>query len=91
MHKHENSIEVHILTNRESGLLLAVSDDLKGLYVHGRTEAQLFERIPQAIKALLEASGKVDVVVFQDADNDDNAAQSFAKPTRVVAFEAEYA
>lgn len=50
-------IHVHVLKHQDTGLLMAVSDDLPGLIVHGRSEAELETRIPNAIRDLLEASG----------------------------------
>jgi len=52
------TISADILMNEKSGLMVAVSDDLPGLYVHGRTQSELNERIPVAIKAILEANGE---------------------------------
>lgn len=49
---------VETIKHRKTGLKVAVSDDLPGLYVHGRSDEELFERIPIAIKAMLEASGE---------------------------------
>jgi hypothetical protein len=44
---------------------MAVSDDLKGLNVHGRSEEEIAERVPVAIRALLEASGKFVIEVSE--------------------------
>lgn len=51
-------IRINVLMHEKTGLMLATSPDHKGLYVHGRTPQELEERIPLAIKALLEAEGK---------------------------------
>lgn len=48
---------VEIVLHQGTGLLVAVSDDLPGLYVHGRSTDELSDRIPLAIKAILEADG----------------------------------
>ena len=50
-------ITINVLMNKKSGLLVAVSDDLKGLYVHARSEEELHERLPVAIRSILEADG----------------------------------
>lgn len=50
-------VPLRILTHKETGLLLAVSDEMPGLYVHGRTDREIAERAPQAIHAILEANG----------------------------------
>lgn len=60
----EKIININTLEHRDTGLLIATSPDLKGLYVHGRTREELNRRIPQVIRDLLEASGlKVDRVL----------------------------
>lgn len=50
-------IETVVLLEK-TGLLLAYSDDMKGLYVHAHNESELLERIPIAIRAILEAKGR---------------------------------
>lgn len=55
------TIDVH--QHGQSGLLIATSPELSGLYVHGRSDDELAQRIPYAIKALLEALGAHDIVV----------------------------
>lgn len=49
---------VETITNVKTGLLIAISEDLPGLYVHGRSQEELDERVPIAIKALVEAQGE---------------------------------
>tara|TARA_B100000949_G_C14049540_1_gene352976 strand:- start:239 stop:502 length:264 start_codon:yes stop_codon:yes gene_type:complete len=49
---------VQVISNKQTGLLIAMSDELPGLFVHGRSEEEIDERVPQAIKALLEAKGE---------------------------------
>ena len=46
---------VTTVRHSETGLLVATSDDLPGFYAHGRSEREIEERIPQAMKSLLEA------------------------------------
>src|ERR1019366_5575222 len=50
-------IRVQVVENRQSGLLVALSDDLKGLMVAARTEEQIEEELPAAIREMLEAAG----------------------------------
>jgi predicted RNase H-like HicB family nuclease len=50
--------KVTTIRHRETGLYVAMSDDLPGFYAHGRSVREIEERIPQAIKMILEASGK---------------------------------
>ncbi len=49
-----------------TGLLIAVSEDLKGLYVHGRDKAELEHNTKQAIKDILEVKFGVNIDVFKD-------------------------
>ncbi|WP_370194410.1 MULTISPECIES: hypothetical protein [Aurantimonas] len=60
-----NEITVYTIRHRKTDLLIAMSDEMKGLYVHGRSFDELQERIPQAITALLEAEGHSDVNVWE--------------------------
>jgi hypothetical protein len=50
-------ITIQTIRHRETGLIVAMSDELKGLYVHAHTDADLRERIPVAIRDILEANG----------------------------------
>ncbi len=50
-------VTIQTIRHRETGLIVAMSDELKGLYVHARTDADLRERIPVAIRDILEADG----------------------------------
>ncbi len=52
-------IRIEIMTHRPSGLMVAVSPDVPGLYVHGKNEEEITLRIPVAVKALRDA----DVIV----------------------------
>jgi len=51
------TIKIDVLEHPKSGLMVAVSDELPGLYVHGTNDGELAARIPEAIRALLEAEG----------------------------------
>ena len=65
----EKLITIEIIRHAKTGLYIAYSDDMKGLFVHGRTTAELNDRIPIAIKDILEASGqKVASVTPVDED-----------------------
>ncbi len=50
-------ITTQVIRHSETGLFVALSDEMKGLYVHARSEEELLERIPVAIRDLLEADG----------------------------------
>jgi uncharacterized protein DUF1902 len=59
---------IQILRYKDSDLLTAFSDDLPGLLVPARSHEELDERLPRAVKELLEAQGETDVsVVLEDA------------------------
>lgn len=62
-HIRERFIEIRIMCYEKTGLLVAQSKDMRGLIVHGRSFAEINERVPLAIKALLEAEGCTRVVV----------------------------
>jgi predicted RNase H-like HicB family nuclease len=67
----ELKIAVTAILNKKTGLLVAFSEDLKGLMVPGRTPDEIKERLPIAIRELLEAMGKrvVSVDAVQDTDD----------------------
>lgn len=54
----EKIINIEIIRHRGTGMYLAMSDDMKGLYVHARTLAELGERVPVAIKDIYAAAGR---------------------------------
>lgn len=54
----ESIIGIEIVRHSETGMYLAMSEDMRGLYVHARTIESLNERIPVAIRDILEAEGK---------------------------------
>ena len=43
--------------NPPGGLIVAYSDDLKGLLVHGRSVDEIKAKLPGAIKEILDAQG----------------------------------
>lgn len=52
--------KITILRHKKSDLLIAVGEnDLKGLVVHGRSEEELEEKLPQAAEELLREMGHV--------------------------------
>ena len=58
-------IQVDVSTHRKTGLLVGTSEDLPGLYAHGRTFADLERALPVAIQAILAAKWGVAVSVAQ--------------------------
>ncbi len=53
----ERQIRITVLEHRNTDLLMAISYDLPGLMVPGRSEEELAEKIPAAIQEILEAEG----------------------------------
>lgn len=51
------TITIDLVVHKDTKLMVATSPEMKGLIVHGRTESELEQRIPQAIRAVLEADG----------------------------------
>lgn len=76
-------IRVKLKQHGPSGLLMAYSDDMKGLLVPGDTEQQILERIPVAIRELLEAQGHT--VVDVSAERDLGSAPSEFVPVELMA------
>ncbi|TPI29002.1 DUF1902 domain-containing protein [Mesorhizobium sp. B3-1-6] len=66
----ERTINIDVISHEKSGLLVAVSDELPGLYVHGDTYEEIRARLPDAIKSLVEASEKTQVEVQEVDDSD---------------------
>lgn len=56
-HNIEKYVTIKISRHEKTGLMVAYSDDMKGLIVHGKTFNEINYRVPEAIKALLEAEG----------------------------------
>ena len=54
-------LAIRLVRSPTSDLLLAVSDDLAGLLVPGRSEREIMDKLPAAIRELFEVRG---VVVF---------------------------
>lgn len=52
------SIDVVVYRHAETGMMVAVSPDMPGMYVHGDTDEEINQRVPQAIRALVEADKK---------------------------------
>lgn len=53
----ERHLRITVLQHRITDLLMAVSYDLPGLMVPGRSEEELNVKLPAAIQELLEAEG----------------------------------
>lgn len=70
-------ISVEIVKHRGSDLLVGISDDMRGLYVHGRSYEEVESRIPDAIRELLEAEGKKGVQVLPVEDASGAVSEAF--------------
>lgn len=57
LEKVERQVRITVLKHRDTDLLMATSYDLLGLMVPGRSEEELAEKIPAAIREILEAEG----------------------------------
>jgi siroheme synthase (precorrin-2 oxidase/ferrochelatase) len=62
------TIRVNVVRNVKSGLLVALSPDMKGLMVAARTEEQIEEELPGAIQEMLEAAGHRVISVTAEPD-----------------------
>ncbi len=71
-----STIKVDIHTHVATGLLIATSEDLKGLYAHGRTVDDLERNIMRAIKDILEAQSGREVEVRKEG-HDRKDAKAF--------------
>lgn len=50
-------IRIRLLRNKDTGLLMAMSQDLKGLVVHGHSVEEIDARLPSVVRDLLEMDG----------------------------------
>jgi predicted RNase H-like HicB family nuclease len=77
-------IHVDFVTHAPTGLVIAISNDLKGLYVHGHSIEEVRAGVPDAIRELLEFAG-LRVEKIEEVDGlPEGFEPLFAK------FEAEY-
>jgi hypothetical protein len=76
-------IRVHFVENRSTGLLVALSDDLKGLMVAGRSAAQIESELPDAIREMLEAGGG-EVISVTTAQDPKNLPTGFSSPVLIA-------
>lgn len=54
-------VTIDVFKHKETGLLLATSPELTGLYVHGRNSEEMNERVLAAIKAIINDLWSMDV------------------------------
>jgi hypothetical protein len=69
-------VRIEITRLPSTGMLLGVCPVLRGLMVHGRTVTEMEDRIPGAIRHILEDMGYSDIEVqkLEDAGTDDVSA-----------------
>ncbi len=67
-------LEIRSKRHKTTGLIIAFSDDLQGLMVPGRSEAEIIEQLPAAIREILEARGEtvVRINLVEDVDQGTN-------------------
>ena len=53
----DKTIRIRLLKHKDTDLLMAVSDELRGLVLHGRSVDEIERRLPAAIGDLLRAEG----------------------------------
>jgi len=66
----ERTIRVALMAHRDTGLLIATSDDLKGLFLAGRSEDEIERQLPGAIREILEAEGNEVLSLISERDHD---------------------
>lgn len=66
----ELSINVRVVEHKSSKLLIAMSNDLPGLYVAAQSEDQIEREIEGAIRQVLEAQGKNVISITTEIDTD---------------------
>ena len=57
-------LPIHVLRHKSTGLLAAVSDDLLGLNVIGRTIEEIIDELPVCLEALLSKAKGAEVCVL---------------------------
>jgi hypothetical protein len=65
------TIRVQLVVNRDTGLLVALSDDLKGLVIAAASKEEVEQQIPGAIRELLEAEGRTVLSVTAEVEPKD--------------------
>jgi hypothetical protein len=79
----EKSIKIKVLRYNKTGLLMAMSEDMPGLIVHGRSDEELERKLPLAVRDLLEADGHevVQVTVVRD---ESSSPHNFGPPAFIA-------
>jgi len=78
----ERTINIKVQEHRKTGLLMATSEEMRGLIVHARSEEELQSRLEIAVRDLLEADGhQVDYV---RVTRKESAQPAFSLPTFIA-------
>ena len=83
-------VKIEVVRHRTTGLLVAMSDDLPGLMVHGRTDEEIDERLEGAVRELLEAEGKT-VVDIEVTPAEDGLPKGFVTGAVIASARLAYA
>jgi len=81
--KERTRIYVHVLEHKATGLLMAVSDSMPGLVIHGHSPEEIESKLPGAVRDLLEAEGHR--VVSITVEPDDRTADTGFGPPAFIA------
>jgi hypothetical protein len=65
------TIDIEVLRHGKSDLLMAFSQALPGLLVSGRSQSEIDDKLPGAIRQLLEAEGNENITVTVQPDPND--------------------
>lgn len=79
----EKTITIKVIGHKTSGLLVAYSDELHGLVIHGRTIEELKEKSPAAVREILEAMGET-VAGVEVRANDGPHLENFVPPSFIA-------
>jgi hypothetical protein len=79
-------IRVFIAENSETGLLVALSHDMRGLTVTGKSEAEIETALPGVLRSLLEAKGRRVLSVTMEPGERDLPA-GFTFPSLIASAE----
>lgn len=79
----EKRIRIRLLEHKDGELLMAISPDMKGLVVHGYSEEEITQKLPGAIRDLLEADG-YNVAHVELLPDRENAVEDFGPPAFIA-------
>jgi hypothetical protein len=74
--------DIDIVRYNKSNLLMAFSQDIPGLLVSGRSETEIDEKLPGAIREILEAEGNTNISIQIRPEPDNLPAEFSARKFR---------